>query len=478
MYDLVVIGGGSGGLTAASLAAKAGAKVALIEKEKLGGECRNVACVPSKALLRAARIAQDARSAGDFGIKLGEVEVDFPAVMARVRAVVVNFQETGGADPLREKGIDIFFGSARFEAYNSVKVDDRDRIEGSRFLIATGSRPKVPEVPGLAESGYLDNRTVWGLEERPESLAILGSGPVGLEFAQAFNRLGTPVTVLEKHEHILAREDPDATTVLRERLEAEGITFYRDVEVTGIGARDGKPLIKFRSRPEGRTFEALRSHLLVSTGRTANFEGLDLEAAGISDATDCGIPVNDYLATENHHIYAIGDVTGRDLYTHAAEREAAIAVHNALRTIPKKFRRDAVPRCLFTDPEFAAVGMTEADALLTHPDARVYRVDLALVDRVRIDGGTGGLAKVVATASGKILGAVIVGPEASLAINEFSLAIEHGLTLEDLNALIRPYPTVASALRSLSGKFAAERTDRGFVRSALGWFSGFESGRG
>ncbi len=362
MYDLVVIGGGSGGLNVASAAARIGAKVALIEKNKLGGECTHSACVPSKALLRAAHLAHSCRIGEPFGISVENVKVDFPAVMKRVRSVIASFSEGDSESTLREKGIEVFFGSPRFEAYDSLVIDGKTRVESRRFVVATGSRPAIPEIPGLLETGYLDNQTLWELDELPQSLAILGAGPVGLEFAQAFRRLGSKVVVFDRNDEILSREDPDAASALRGCLESEGIEFQRNVEVTGVGRKAEKLIVKCRSRSQDAASEGLFTHLLVATGRVANIEGLGLEAAGIPNATKRGIPVDDYGATSAPTIYAIGDVTGRDMYTHAAEREAAVIFQNAVLKIPKKLRRDAIPRTIYTDPEFASVGLTEREA--------------------------------------------------------------------------------------------------------------------
>ena len=473
MYDLVVIGGGSGGLNVASAAASVGAKVALIEKHKLGGECTHYACVPSKALLRAAHLAHSCHVASGFGIKVGTVEVDFPSVMRRVREVVQSFYEGDSESHLREKGIDVFFGSPQFEAYDSLVIDGKTRIESRRFVIATGSRPAIPQIPGLIETGFLDNQTLWGIEELPPSLAIVGAGPVGLEFAQAFHRLGSKVTLFDRNPEILSREEPEAAASLRERLEAEGIVIHRNVEVTGIGRKPEGVIVKFRSHTDDRAFEAVRSHLLVAAGRVANIEGLNLEAAGIHHATAKGIPVDDYGATSAPTIYALGDVTGKDMYTHAAEREAAVVFQNAVLKIPKKGRRDAIPRTIFTEPEFASVGLTEAAARADHANVRTFTLDLGKVDRVRIDGDSGGLAKVVATESGKILGATIVGPGATLALQELVVAIDQGMTLGDLAEIVHPYPTLLSGIRTLTNQFNATKLESGLVRGALKWIYGF-----
>ncbi|MDB5352915.1 MAG: pyruvate/2-oxoglutarate dehydrogenase complex, dihydrolipoamide dehydrogenase component [Planctomycetota bacterium] len=476
MYDLVVIGGGAGGVGVAVAAAKVGARVALIEKARLGGESTHTAGIPTQALLKAAQVAHRARKSSIFGIQCGPVTIDFAAVMSRVRSLAESLSNRDSEESLRSTGIDVFPGTAAFEAYDSVVIDGKTRVSGSRFVIATGSRSAIPEIPGLRESAYLTSETIWGIDELPESLAILGAGPVGLELGQAFARLGSKVTILETDSEILSEEDPDGASELRQRLCDEGITFFTDIEVTGVGPKDGKTLIKFRSKREGSTYEAMRSHLLVATGRLANIEGLNLEAVGIHATPEQGIPVNEYLVTESPHIYAIGDVTGRDRYTHAAEREASIVFQNAVLRLSKKFRDDAMPRTTFTDPQFASVGMTEKQARHDHPNCRVFQLDLAGLERARIDAA-GGIAKVLTSESGKILGATIVGEDASLVLQEFVLAIEHNLSLNDLSATMQPFPTMASVIRSLASQFGETRLEKGFVKTALRWLYGFDPGR-
>ena len=473
MYNLVVIGGGAAGLNVALASARVGAKVALIEKDRLGGECTNTACVPSKALLRAAKAAHEVRGASRFGVEVGEVRVDFPKVMARIREVVDGFRHGETPEHLGEKGVEVILGTPKFDGYGTVLVDGSRRVEGKSFVIATGSRPAVPPIPGLRESGYLTNETIWSLDALPESLLILGGGPVAVEFGQAFARLGAKVTILEKNAQILHREEPEAAATLREAMAAEGVTFLTGRDATGVGKKDGRILVKHRATDGGDSSEVEGSHLLVATGREANVEGFGLEALGIHASPEKGIPVDDSLATTAPRVYAIGDVIARDRFTHAAERMAAVVFQNAVLKLPKKYRDEAIPRTVFTEPEFAAVGLTEAEAREKHGEVRVQTLDLAKVDRLRIDGDGGGFAKVVATPRGKVLGAVIVGPGATLAIQELTLAIEHGLTVSDLGGTVHPYPTTASAVRSIANRFAASRLEGGWVRSALKWVYGF-----
>jgi pyruvate/2-oxoglutarate dehydrogenase complex dihydrolipoamide dehydrogenase (E3) component len=474
MYDLVVLGGGSGGLNVATAAARVGAKVALVEKFRLGGECTHTACVPSKALIQAARAVHQARTAGAYGIRVDPPEVDFAAVMARVRSVVAHFAGSDSGNSLRAKGIDVFRGSPAFESYDTVVVDGQTKLTARRFIIATGSRPAIPTIPGLAEAGYLDNTSVWGLEALPESLAILGAGPVGIEFAQAFARLGSQVTVLADSPQILPREDPEVANRLQTLLAAEGIAFHTNVQITAVALKDGKKVCKFRNKSDGATYEAARSEILVAAGRLANIEGLNLELVGVhADPLD-GIEVDDYLQTRTRHILAIGDVTGRYQFTHAAEREAAVAFQNAVLRLPKRMDYTAMPWATFTDPELATVGTTVAESPAAEPqEERTFRAELEDVDRAWIDGRPAGFAKLRATASGKILGVSILGAQADTVLQEFVLAMEHGLTLTDLMNTVHIYPTYSGLARKLANQFGARKLDKGFVQTALRWFYGF-----
>ena len=472
MYDLVVLGGGSGGLNVATAAAKVGARVALVEKYRLGGECTHTACVPSKALIQAARIAQQIRGSAAFGVHAGPPEVDFGAVMKRVRAVVADFAGSDSGEGLKAKGIDVYRGSPAFEAYDTVVVDGRDRLEARRFVIATGSRPEIPPIPGLAEAGYLDNTTIWALETRPSTLLILGAGPVGMELGQAFARLGTAVTILSHTDRVLPNEDPEVSERVRDALAAEGIAFHLGVELTGVSlAPDGRKLCKFRRTADGHAFEATRDLILVAAGRLANVEGLGLETVGIAADPRTGIEVDEYLQTRARNIYAIGDVLGHRQFTHAAEREAAVVFQNAILRLPKKMNDATVPWATFLDPEVATVGRLAVDE---SAGERIFRAEYDDLDRARIDGQTSGFAKVVADASGRIVGATVVGAEASSVLAEFVLAMEHGLTLHDIAGTVHIYPTYSGIARKLANQFAATRLEKGYVRTALRWFHGFE----
>lgn len=477
MYDLVVLGGGSGGLSVATAAANFGAKVALIEKNELGGECTHTACIPSKALIEAARRVHAIRSAGPYGIRVAAPEVDFPAVMARVHALVAEFAGSGSGNSLRAKGIDVFRGSPSFEAYDTVLLDGKTRINAQRFVIATGSRAELPKIPGLAEVGHLDNVSIWNLTERPESLIVIGAGPSGIEFAQAFARLGSKVTVLAASAQVLPREDAEVSAQLQTLLEAEGIEIHTEVEVTKVARRDGQTVCTWQRKGGGAIGESAGSHLLVATGRLANIEGLNLDAVGIHADPEHGIEVDEYLQTRSSRIYAIGDVLQQRQFTHAAEREAGVVFQNAVLRLSKKIDYTALPWATFVDPEVATVGITEATAREQHPEVLVFRANFAELDRARIDGHTDGFAKVVSTPSGKILGATIIGEQASLILQEFVVAMENGLTLGDIAATTHTFPTYSGIARKIANQFTATRSEGGLVQTALKWFLGLNKPR-
>ncbi|QDV33680.1 dihydrolipoyl dehydrogenase family protein [Tautonia plasticadhaerens] len=474
MYDLVVLGGGSGGLNVAGAAAAVGAKVALIEADRLGGECTFTACVPSKALLHAADLARRIRQADRYGLGVPPPEVDFAAVMDRVRGVVASFAGSD-VEAMRARGVHVIFGRAAFEAYDTVLVDGSTRVNGRAFVIATGSRPSLPPIEGLEAAGPLTNETFWTLNARPESLAIIGAGAVGVELGQAMARLGVEVTLIESAPRILSGEDPEVGDRLRPELEAEGITIFTDAEIAKVEQRDGKKVVHFSDRSTGEAFEAGRDALLVAAGRRANLEGLNLGAIGIEADPAEGIPVDAYLQTYARNVYAIGDVIGHHQWTHAAEREAAVAFQNAVLRIPKKVDYSAMPHATFSDPEVAEVGRTHG--FEPGERARIFRVEYEEVDRARIEGRTHGFAKVAVDRSGTILGATIMGDNAALVLQEFVVAMENGLTLKHLLNTVHPYPTHAGLARALATRFAATRLESGAARAALRLVYGYHPDR-
>jgi pyruvate/2-oxoglutarate dehydrogenase complex dihydrolipoamide dehydrogenase (E3) component len=473
MYDLVVIGAGIAGVGVAQSAAKVGAKVALIEKSQGGGSGSIAGAVPSKGLLQAARRAQRIRQATRFGVRTGPMTIDFAVVMGRVRQVAADIARSHSAEALKAEGIDVYHGSASFEAYDTVLVDESTRIASQRFVIATGSRPAVPEIPGLADAGYLDSDSVWSLTKLPESLVVIGPDATGLEFAQCFARLGTKVTLLSSAPRILPDEDPEASDLLTRLLTEEGIAIRTGVEVTKIEVRDGQKVCRFRETATNLAADCAGESILLATGRLANVESLNLDAIRVHGDAHHGIEVDDYLQTHSSRVYAIGDVLLRHASTHAAEREAAVAFQNAVLKIKKKIDFSRLPRATFVDPELAAVGINEGQASTLARSVRVYRVSFAEIDRARIDGLTDGFAKVVATQAGKILGATVVGENASMIVQELVVAMKANLSLGDLADSVPIYPSYAAVVRHLASQHRAARLESGYVQTALKLFYGF-----
>jgi pyruvate/2-oxoglutarate dehydrogenase complex dihydrolipoamide dehydrogenase (E3) component len=477
MYDLVVIGGGAGGLSVARAAAKVGAKVALVEKQRLGGGAAFGAGVASKALMQSARLVRSIRAAQKCGVRTDGLHVDFPAVMGHARAVAEDFAGRDSAESLRQQGIDVFRGAAVFEAYDTVQVDGKPLV-GQRFVIATGSRPLLPAVPGLAEGSCLDYSTVWSQKTLPEHLIVLGNDPVGLEFAQCFARLGSKVTIVADAPRILPREEPATSEYVMRALAAEGIQFVMGVEITKVELRDGRKVCRYRapsslSSPE-QTGEISGSDILVAAGRLANVEGMDLDAVGVHGDAEHGIEVDDCLQTYSTRVFAIGDVLLRYPYTHVAEREATIVFQNAVLRMRKKMDYSRLPWATFIDPEVASVGTSEEQARSESISVRVLKVGFDEVDRARIDGCTTGFAKVVATPAGKVLGATVVGAQASMIVQPFVLAMESEIGLADLARALPVYPSYASVSQQLANQFQEGRLlKRGYVQTALKLFYGF-----
>lgn len=472
MYDLVVIGGGSGGLSVAKSAARVGARVALIERDQPSGPGRFGACLPSKGLVQTARLLRQVRGAGDFGIHAGTPGVDFPAVMGRIQNMIEASADSH--DALRAGGIDVLHGSASFDAYDTVLLDGKTRVEGQRFVVATGSRPAHPAIPGLAEVRALDTSTLWSLTCVPESLIILGAGPVALEFAQVFARFGSKVTVLTDHQTVLPREDTEVSGTVACMLTGEGITFHRGVTVTKVERRDGRKVVHYKDGGSGVKGEVAAAEILTAEERLANVEELNLESLGVHADPQHGIEVDDLLQTHAIRVFAIGDVLMRNQYTHAAEAEAEVAFQNAVLRRRRKMDYTDLPWATFLDPEVATVGLSEDRAKAEDINHRVFKVPYGSLDRARIDGRTEGFAKVVASPSGKILGATILGEEASLVLQQLVVAMEGGLGLGDLSGVSQIYPSYGRVIHDLATKFRSTRRERGFLQSALNFFYGFQ----
>lgn len=444
-YNLVVIGAGSGGLVTAAGAAGLGAKVALIEKHALGGDCLNVGCVPSKALLAAAKRAAAVRSAGEYHTRVdGGVSVDFAKVMDRMRALRAEIAPHDSAERFRELGIDVYLGEGAFLDGETVRVGEA-KLKFSKAVIATGARAIVLPIPGLEESGALTNETLFSLTELPERLAVIGAGPIGCEMAQAFVRFGSEVTLFEVDCTILPREDRDAAEVVRDSLRRDGVDSVCGVSIERVERSGDTRVIHYARGDEKKTLEV--DHILVGVGRTPNVEGIGLEAAGVEYDVRKGVAVNERLQTANKRIFAVGDVCMAYKFTHMADFTARLAVQNALFGGRKKYTDLLVPRCTCTQPEIAHVGLYEHEAKEKHGgDLKTFRRDFADVDRTLLEGHTEGFVK-MHTVKGAIVGATIVGEHAGDLISEVSVAMRAGMKLGSLANVMHPYPTAAEAIR-------------------------------
>ncbi len=455
-YNLVVIGGGTAGLVAAAGAAGLGARVALVERQLLGGDCLNFGCVPSKGVLRAARALYDARHGAEFGVAGGErLGFDFATAMARMRRLRAGISRHDSAGRFRDElGVDVFLGQATFTGADCIEVGG-GRLFFAKAAVCTGARAAAPEIPGLEAAGYLTNETVFSLTELPPRLAVIGAGPVGCELAQAFARFGSRVTLLQHGPQILGREDRDAAELLQAVLVREGVDLRLGVRVLSVGQRGDVKAIRIER--EGHPAEIEADAILIGVGRVPNVEGLGLEKAGIAFDGD-GIRVNDFLQTTNRRVYAAGDICSHLKFTHMADAMARNLIANALFMGRRRTSRMTVPWCTYTDPEIAHVGMYERDAKEKGIGTTTLTVSLADVDRAVLDGETEGFARVILRkGSGDILGATLVARHAGDMINEFTLAMAGGLGLGVIGRTIHPYPTQAESVRRLADAYNRSR---------------------
>lgn len=437
--DICVIGAGSGGLSVAAAAAAFGVSVVLIERGKMGGDCLNYGCVPSKALIAAARRAHDARESTRFGLREPRFGVDFSAVHDHVHKVIAAIAPNDSVERFTGLGVRVIAGEGRFRDPATVTVGDSFEIKARRFVVATGSSPALPPIPGLETAPYLTNETVFDLKECPKHLIVIGGGPIGLELAQAFRRLGAEVTVLEAFKP-LARDDAECAAAVLAQIERDGIVMRAGVSIARIEGDASKIAVILKA--DGKEEKIEGSRLLVATGRKANLQGLNLEAAGIAHDKR-GIAVNDRLRSSNKRVYAIGDVAGGMQFTHLANHHAGLVIRNALFRLPVKASAAVLPRVTFTDPELAHVGLSEDEAREKFKTIRILRWPYHENDRAQAERATEGHIKVVTDRKGRILGTTIVGAEAGELITTWTLAISQRLNIRALTGIIVPYPTLA-----------------------------------
>jgi pyruvate/2-oxoglutarate dehydrogenase complex dihydrolipoamide dehydrogenase (E3) component len=468
-YHMVVVGAGSAGLITSLVASSLGARVALVERHLMGGDCLNVGCVPSKALIHVARRAHATRTASDLGLAPPAEDVDFGAAMRHMRAVRARISpEDSVARYTTEFGIDVFLGDASFTARDCVQVQDAE-LRFRRAVVATGGRPTAPPIPGLAEVGYHTNETIFELTERPARLAVIGGGPIGCELAQTFQRLGSKVTLLELAPQVLVREDPDAAALVQASLEREGVELVLGCELQKVEPGGTAKLVHVK-RADGVVEQHAVDEILVAAGRAPNVAGLGLDAAGI-EHDGRGIAVDDRLRTTNKRVFAAGDVAMDWKFTHAADAAAKIVVQNALFFGRRKLSALAMPWATYTDPEVAHVGLYERDAHERGIEIDTYTTPHERVNRAVAEDRTEGFVRIhTRRGKGEILGATIVGPHAGDLISQVSQAIVTRTPLGKLGDVIYPYPTYAEGLKATAGLFTRTRLTPRVERLFEAWF--------
>jgi len=477
-YDLTIIGGGSAGLVLAVASASLGKKTALVEKHKLGGDCLWTGCVPSKAIIKSAKIAHYIKESQKYGIETNDFKVNFDAVMEHVRrAQRVIEEEHDNPDRFRQLGVDVYLGNGRFRSKsefvlspndNEANAEQTHTIQSDKFVISTGSRPVAPPIPGLDKVNYLDSENIWRLSEFPQRLVIIGAGPIGIELGQTFQRLGSSVTILDRGESILHKEEPEISERMYQYLTEEGIKILLNADIVEVipvnpqnavpGARNNPSLgeFKVKAKVDDKEIELSCQQIMVSAGRKPNIEGLGLDEIGIKIGKR-GIEVNDRLQTSVKNIYAAGDVIGHYLFTHVAAFQAKKIVRNIFFPFSSKIDYSVVPWTTFCDPEIAHCGLTEEEAKEKYKEIDVFRVDFHDIDRAIAEEETKGFIKIIATKwRGKILGTHIIGPNAGELLHEFVLAMQHGIPLRKLSSMIHVYPTLANIAGKVSTKWLSE----------------------
>lgn len=472
-FDIGVIGGGAAGLTTAAGAARLGAKTLLVEREPaLGGDCLHFGCVPSKTLIRSAAVYHRAGDMERFGLpRMERPPVDFSRVAERIRSVIATIQEHDSVERFCRLGVRVVFGEARFKDEHVLVVDGKQYSAG-KWVVATGSRPGIPPVRGLDSTSYLTNREIFSLPSLPESLVVLGGGAIALEMAQSFARLGSRVEVIQRSSQILSREDRDMADLVMDGLRREGVVFHLGTRITEVRDLGTSRQVLFTD-DNGEEQRVSGEQLLVALGRTSNVDGLGLEGLGI-EASARGIAVDARMRTARSHIFAAGDVTGAYRFTHAAGYEGGIVVSNAVFHLPRKADYTWLPRCTYTDPELAGIGLNETQAREQGGQVRVIKERFADNDRAVAHGSTHGMLKLVLGEGDKPLGVQICGPHAGELLNEWVAVFGGGVKLSTLAGAVHPYPTLGEISKRAAGSVIGEKIFSEKVRKTLKFFFNFK----
>jgi pyruvate/2-oxoglutarate dehydrogenase complex dihydrolipoamide dehydrogenase (E3) component len=470
-FDLTVIGGGAGGLNVASGAVQLGARVALVEKDKLGGDCLYYGCVPTKALIQSAKVASLIKRSKEYGLDAADVSFEFGNVMAHMREVISKIGVNDDPKRFKDMGIKVFFGDGRFIDRHTFKIGDHT-ITSKKFVIATGSRAVAIPIKGLENIKYLTSESALEMDYLPKSIIILGAGPIGLEFAQVFARFGVKVTVIEKMGQVLPREDKEVSDILESILKEEGIDIHTCIDVNHVKQEGNQIVVAAECSGQEKTFHA--DEFMLAIGRAPNLDGLDLDAARVR-VEHRSVVVNSSMRTTAGNIWACGDVTGPYLFTHIAEYQAGLVVANALIPFMKrKADYRVVPWVTFTDPELGRVGLTEDEARQKYNNVKVYRFDVKDLDRAVIEGEDKGIIKIVCTKKGKILGAHVLAPQGGELLHEFALAMRNNLGVGSITGTIHVYPTLSQAVRRTTNLYYAEKIFSGWIpkvtKKLIRWF--------
>ena len=468
LYQLLVIGAGPAGLLAARAAAVLGARVALIERDQLGGDCVNDGCIPSKSLIRTGRLMADMRNAANFGaMPPTELAFDFRAAMLRMRRITARISRRNSAMNLARDGVDLFFGHARFTGSDTVDVDGLP-LRFKKALIATGAHPMLPDIPGLAEAGYLTNETVFDLKVLPRSILVIGGGPLGCELAQVFARFGARTIISHSEPLFLPKEERDAAQMVSDALARDGVEIHLNSTVVKVGVENGRKVIELCN--DGNTATTVVDEILTGIGRTPAVQGLGLETAGVAYDAESGIHVDDFLRTSNVRIYAAGDVCLEHQFTNTAEASARIVVRNALFFGRKRMSALTVPWCTYTDPEVAHVGMYVKEARRQRIPVKTFTIPMHDVDRAVADSEEYGFVKIhVREGTDRILGATIVARHAGEMINTVSLAMVAGIGLRAMSSVVHAYPTQCTAIRQAADAYVRTRLSPRILRWARRW---------